>query len=279
MAKVISPSKQKPWEPIPDGIVTNVRIAQNVVAAYNTGHPEFCEYGEPREEVVSICGSGPSLADTYKSLRGDIWACNDAHNFLLDHGVVPKYAMVWDPQGPEVPGCPAYCFRETHPDVTYLIASMCDPAVFEKVKNNKVLIWHPDLGETVPILDWLKGCGSKARVAVGGMTSGAVGRSMQFAYEMGYRKMEVHGTDGSTRNGYIHFDELECDRNQEIIDAKCFGRQFFTTPQMYRQAQEFPPLMEGLVNVNKADVRIHGDGLIPWVAAVFGWHVNSPRAA
>lgn len=290
----ISECQQIEWNI--NSICSDAEIAHNVMRALETGFPEFCEQEPPNDRVVSICGSAPSLADTCKDITGDVWACNDAGWKLLDEGVVPKYWMIWDPQSPPAPGSPYYCLRKLHKDTTYLVASMCSPAVFERLRDYNVIIWHPYLGDMIPMEAWLAGWESPCRqlvgfdievpgydAGVGRGTSAAVTRSCQFAPLMGYRTLHLHGADSSCKEGLIHFEDLESDRNgaQQLFsvwvgttDLPLSRKPFVTTGQMYRQLEEFIPLVKSLM-AEGVTVKVHGSGAIPWLAMLKGWHVNN----
>lgn len=279
-----SPAERKHCETQLRTICTDYRIAKNIAYALNTGFPEFAEIAPAHDRIVSICGSSPSLKDTYRNLAGDIWACNDAGWFLIDRGIVPKYVMVWDPQPLVVD-----CLRRTHPDTIYLVASICDPSVFDLLKNRNVVIWHPWMGDALPMDDWLVGYEAKSRLLVGfGLaipgfppdevvgTSAAVTRSMQFAPLMGYRNMELHGVDSSCENGVVHFEDLAIDKDQWRQAGHIYYRTFLSTPQMNRQIREFEPLVEALM-AKDCKIQVHGpmSAAIPWIAIARGWHVNS----
>jgi hypothetical protein len=274
-------------------ICTDYQIAQNIAYALNTGAPEFTEIVPAHDRTVSICGSAPSLKQTYKHLTGDIWACNDAGWFLIERGIIPRYVMVWDPQPLVVD-----CLRVTHPDVTYLVASMCDPSVFDhlKARGCKFIIWHPWMGNALPMIEWLIGFETKSRLLIGeGLsisgippetvvgTSAAVTRSAQFAPLMGYRDIHLHGIDSSCESGVVHFDDLAVDHDQlrvavgvGVKDVPGSKRPYLTTPQMRRQIKEFVPLVNSL-REKGCKITVHGSGAIPWLAMLKGWHINSVR--
>jgi hypothetical protein len=185
-----------------------------------------------------------------------------------------------------------------HKDTTFLVCSMCDPAVFDKLEGYKVIVWHPYLGDSVPIMDWLTGAESPCKQLVGFTmdipsrpgkeqhgTSCAVTRSAQFAPLMGYRNLHLHGADSSCEDGKLHFTVLETDwtagRRLEyfgcwvgVDDVPASKKPFVTTGQMFRQIEEFIPLVNAL---NKAGVKVkvHGTGAIPWLAMLKGWHANN----
>lgn len=275
-------------------ICTDYRIASNIAYALNTGAPEFADIDPGAHgRTVSICGSAPSLKQTWRNLAGDVWACNDAGWFLLDQGIVPRYVMVWDPQPLVVD-----CLRRTDHRVLYLVASMCDPSVFDLLQERgcNFMIWHPWMGDALPMIEWLAGFETKSRLLIGeGLqipghppdevvgTSAAVTRSAQFAPLMGYRDIHLHGIDSSCEAGVVHFDDLEIDREQMRVamrvglkDVPGSKRPFVTTPQMRRQIKEFIPLVNSL-HAKGCRVTVHGNGAIPWLAMLKGWHANSVR--
>jgi hypothetical protein len=273
-------AEQQEWNMQARTICSDVVIARNIGYALHRGFPEFSEIVPAHDRTVSICGSAPSLKWTLGDLTGDIWACNDAGWFLIEHGITPKYVMVWDPQPLVID-----CLRRTHPDSIYLVASMCDPLVFDMLEQRgcQVMIWHPWFGDSLPISAWLGAFNAKSSLLVGfGLptkdptevmgTSAAVTRSMQFAPMMGYRRMHVFGADSSCEAGVVHFDDLAIDKDQYREDVTIFGKTFISTPQMIRQIREFDSLMKMLI-ADGCKITIHGNGAIPWIAMLRGWHV------
>ncbi len=53
----------------PDKAMANIRHALSLP------YPWLHRAERPKGKTVSICGAGPSLADTYKDLSGDVMAC------------------------------------------------------------------------------------------------------------------------------------------------------------------------------------------------------------
>lgn len=227
------------------------QTAQNL----KRGLPELTTVAIPsrfRRRVASMCGAGPSLMDNLPALAGDVMAANAAIGALLDAGIVPRYAMIWDAT-PEmvryvdlVPGC------------TWLIASRVHPGVIERLLDfhQDILLWHT--ATTDPELQAIYG---PDRLQVFG-GSQAVTRGVFLLGALGYRDLHIFGADSSF-TGATHVDGGLRDEAHHEIVAVVEGRPFRTTTWMLLQAQQWvdtilPELIAGGVRVT-----MHGDGLLP----------------
>lgn len=200
----------------------------NAVVSLSLGLPRFAgllEAGRGKKCAAALVSGGPSLASQLDLVRtfDIIIACGSAHDYLIEHGIIPTHCAIFDP-GPHH----AAVYRRPHPDVRYLISSTCDPAVFKKFERFAVFLWHPfdDLPETL--------YGGEPRI--GGGSSVSL-RAIALAHCMGYREQHLFGFDCS-------FDDAEhaYPYNQDRpppIEVNLEGRQFRTTPALLQQAQEF----------------------------------------
>lgn len=236
---------------------TNELLQENILATFNRGYetlkPETCS-GD-----ISIVGSGPSLAWTYKDLTGDVMACNGAHDFLVSKGILPKYAMMWD-ANPIMAGM----ITPQH-GVTYLLASRCHPSVFEKLRNYHVLVWHALGDEMLPEL-CAKHC-KTTELAIAGGSSGVL-RAIYVALTMGYKgAVHLFGIDSSYADEDTHISGSLVP--QQTIRIRVNGRWFKTTPWLAAQGEQF----KVMVSIIKKEVKklvVHGHGLIPFTATFLG---------
>ena len=217
----------------------------------------------PHDRELSICGFGPSLRETYTKLSGDVWACNGAHNWLIEQGVIPKYAMFWD--AAEV----VKEFINPHPDVIYLVASRCHEAVFETLDGFNVYVWHA-AGD--PGIDDLL-CEYRIAEPMHGHGSAAVTTSMMLASNLGYRRMNAFGADASFPDGEdTHARKSVVPEEHLIIYVD--GRRFNSTSWLAGQVEDFKQI-GALLKAQGCTIEFYGDGLLPHVARINGFTVNT----
>jgi hypothetical protein len=84
-------------------------------------------------KTVTIVGAGPSLRDHHADIlpAHDVWACNSALPYLVDHGLPVTHGFTVD-QGQEMMGPREW---ERTFDVTYLLASTVHPDVTRHLKS------------------------------------------------------------------------------------------------------------------------------------------------
>jgi hypothetical protein len=142
-----------------------------------------------RAGQLAIVASGPSVRDYLDELRtwpGEIWAINGAYDYLLDEGIVPHGFFAIDP----LPGLADYVQR-ARPETTFLVASTCDPSVFEALEGSKVKIFHPYADDVT----YPEGAGM-----IGGGTT-SVTRAPYLALVEGWRDIVLFGCDSSYQGG------------------------------------------------------------------------------
>lgn len=123
-------------------IIPKKQLAQNISVNLDRDVPRFYNrpnFGACRYESVAIVGAGPSLRDTIDQLRefDNILVCGSAHDFVVRAGIIPTYALVSD-GGKEDKGNLSLPQKGT----IYLIASQCDPGLFDHLADYKVEMWH-----------------------------------------------------------------------------------------------------------------------------------------
>jgi hypothetical protein len=203
---------------------------------------------------LSICGFGPSLADTWQDISGEVMTTSGAHDFLIERGVVPKYHGEMDARAHKV-----NFVRNSHPDVTYYIASHCHPTMFETLleAGRKVVMWHSltddDANKQIAMLELLE---PGTRLMAGGTNVGM--RSIIVARELNYTRFELHGLDccyrGTKQWAGEHFT-----KKQHPVKVEVEGRIFETSDLMMQSTDDFFNQLRILENCS---FRIHGDGLL-----------------
>lgn len=232
-------------------------IAANLEATMWRGYRTFS--ADVASGPITIVGAGPSLASTYRRINGDIIACNSAHDFLIEHGIVPKYAMMWD-ANPVMEK-----MVRPHPGVKYLIASRCHESVFRKFVGHDVTVWHA-MGDTQ--LNLILGRYKKHELIVNGGTTSAT-RAMFLAMAMGYKgPMSLHGVDGSyADDGETHVSGSVV--AQAKMQISVCGQKFIVAPWMALQGEDFKKVIPLLKEMG-AVMTFHGTGLVPYIASHLG---------
>lgn len=243
-----------------EGCATQEEMNSNVTKTIERGYVRFNEYLTSCSGKVNLCGAGPSLKTTYKGMTGDVLAVNSAIGFLLDHGVVPKFGMIWD--------AAEICenFAVPHPEVTYLIGARCHPKVFERLKDCKVIVWHAAGDHN--IVDFLAEKSIAEPLINGG--SAGVTRGMYLAVALGYRELHVHGADSSySEEGETHIrGSLVPEKNIVIHVGNHDGHKSFrTTPEWCAQIEEFK-MIYPYFRAMGINVFVEGDGMLPHVYRV-----------
>jgi uncharacterized Rossmann fold enzyme len=236
-------------------------ISANIESALMRDYIPFNELIGTKSGAVAIVGSGPSLKENWhklKKFKGDIIACNSACKFLLENGVVPQYMMCFDAD----PLIMQFVVRDTR--ITYLFASRCPPEAFNRIEGCKLVCWHAAGDEKIQ--DILEANNRMEPMVIGG--SAAVTRAMVLALPMGYKTIHIYGVDSSFANGETHISKSTT--NERHMAVKCNGRIFSTAPWMTQQAEDFKHLIPKFSNFEGIKYIVHGDGLIPHIAATLG---------
>lgn len=233
----------------------------NVQATIERGYTRLNEYLDAFSGSLSICGSGPSIAQTYQDLSGDVMAINNCLRFLLDAGIVPKFAMFWD--AAEV----VEQFAVPHPEITYLVGARCHPKVYENLKGCKIITWHA--GGDHNINDYLLERKIDEPMVNGG--SAGVTRALYLGYALGYRSFHLHGADSSySEEGATHV-------NGSVVPEKDFkiwvgnhdgNKSFRTTPEWCGQVEEIKLIYPMFSTMLNCPIKVHGTGLLPYVCRI-----------
>lgn len=205
---------------------------------------------------ILICFA-PSLNQTWrmaideaKYTGGAVVTCSGSHDFMIKKKLVPHYHVEIDPRE-------AKCgiLKAPHEDVTYLMASTVAPKWFDKLKDNRVILWHSMNGEESARIFELE---PDAQLVAGGACVGL--RSISLFYALGYRTFSIYGFDCSFKND----DQIWAGARPKIskhpaVEVKCGDRVFKTSPLLRAYAMQFMDMMR---QVPDAQFYVHGDGLL-----------------
>lgn len=209
-----------------------------------------------------IVGGGPSLEDTKgailwrKSIGQTIWALNGSADWLRSLGVIPDYHAIVDARPDNV-----RFVKRTSPQTAYLVASQCDPSMFEALDGCGIMLWHSPADGVQELLE-----GETVRpvhLIGGGSTVGLC--AIVLAFALGYRKIHLYGFDSSYRDDAHHAYSQSLNDGDLVIDVLAGNRRFRGSPWMVQQAEEFCPLALDLANQG-AIITVAGDGLLPCLA-------------
>jgi uncharacterized Rossmann fold enzyme len=259
--------------PAADGVnVTDEVIRANVLSAIARDLPWFTGHPAHKDTAVICCG-GPSLRESLENIRfrkrhgGRIISVNNTLSFLLENGIKPDSHVMLDAR-PEN----AAFVREPPQGVRYLIASQCDPSVFDALADQNVLVWHNMSVGMEPlfephVLAMMRGDeGAKPMVLVPG--GGTVGlRAICLAWLSGYRKIHVYGMDGSFRDNAHHAYPQALNDGDRPLEVQLGpnSKRYRCAPWMVRQAHEFHDAYTQL-STEGVSIVVHGEGLIPDMA-------------
>ena len=208
--------------------------------------------GEVTQEPIAIVCFGPSLRTTRREIRHftKIMTCSGAHDYLIEHGLVPNWHVEGDPRPHK-----AVFVKHPHRRVQYLIASSCHPKLFQALKGRDIRIWHTLMKAEdlltlnhYPPGDW---------VLTGGTNMGM--RMLVVARLLGFVNQHVFGMDCSaeeTMHGGYHPNEPP---KTKYVEVKVGDRVFQTTKLFLCYAKQF---FHEAIQLPDVHITLHGDGLL-----------------
>jgi hypothetical protein len=227
------------------------KVRANIASARARGLPrlhQLTDYGKFKGVPLAIVAGGPSLDSTLDELRAldcPIMVCGSAHDAVMERGFVPQYAAFCDAHVST-----ADFIRHADHRCTYLVASGCDPIVFDHLKDHRVVLWHNNQGD----MDCL---GDEAPFAINGGCTITL-RAISIAIMLGYMDLHFFGLDSSFKDKQYAY---EGNPDAEIIiNARAGDRVFLTQPCWLAQATHFAEMYRNMSHLFTPTV--HGDGLI-----------------
>jgi uncharacterized Rossmann fold enzyme len=206
-------------------------LFQNMENAVARGYPQVLRQESPKDGVIALVASGPSVAGQINVIREMskttlIVAIKDAHDWLIDNGVIPDYALAIDPQKHRI------SFYKPNTGVEYMIASQCHKAMFDNLEGQKVTIWHPYVmkGQDRPKNSLLIG---------GGTTSGL--RAISLFYVLGWRHFALFGFDSCLTGDTLRINGSGLKEGEPLTEVRIDqdGETFYCNPSMALQAEHF----------------------------------------
>ena len=203
-------------------------IAANIVRTVPRFHHQFL--GICRHMPIAICGGAPSLKNYIEKIKTfpAIMSCGSTHDYLMQNGIVPHWALSVDPQENTVK-----YFQHKNPNTTYLLASQSHPNMFDWLSDCPVIMWNfqgqvdneKEVFHGEPVSNW--GCMSGIN-------------AIQMALLLGYQEHHYFGFDCNV-TGVVHAYPLEEWETKEINDARTIAaigepgeeQLFFSTTTAY----------------------------------------------
>jgi hypothetical protein len=183
-----------------------------------------------REETASIVGYGPSLAETWDQVTWPIFTVSGAHDFLVERGKIPDWHVECDGRDHKTKH-----LTKPRLETAYLIASICNPRVWEQLRGFNVEYWHNCNGQHV--VDWIGKNDDGSILVAGGSVVGLT--AIHIAGILGFRKFKLFGFDGNFWKGSRHAGP-HYGPPQKVIERN--GWQ--TSPQMSNACDELLWLMK-----------------------------------
>lgn len=234
------------------------QIKINIDKSRDLSIPAVFDMKEWREgKPVAVVGGGPSLKDTIEELKtfDTIIACGSVHDYLVENGVRPTYCVIVDPD----PLVVTYLQNIYHIDnrCKYLVASQCDPSVFEYLKYNNIYIWHAGGNDSY--------FQPNEMVIGGGCTVGT--RAIVLAMSFGYKNIHLFGMDTCLDETDEHhaykFQNEEIETIGDIYEIaldNASGKKFKLAGYMLGQLFDLKNILATCAS--RLQLTVHGGGLI-----------------
>jgi hypothetical protein len=193
-------------------VVPYAQMSRNIEHAHTLGFPVLGDVARAMRGPLAIVGGGPSVREHLKELKswqGDIWGVNGACKWLRNHGVNSTFFSV--DALPEAA-------KHAHGAARAVVATQCDPALFEALGNAEVDLFYNAYGET-------QASGASSTTA-----------TPTIAVRSGYGPITYFGCESSYQRGQTHAYHDE-PRVHEMI-VRCGGADYLTSPDFYYQAME-----------------------------------------
>lgn len=201
-----------------------------MLAALREGYARLAPQPMDDTARLSIACYGPSLKETWQDLQHPILCVSGALKFLVARGIVPDYYVAMDPRMDAVEAITPPIFG-----VRYLMASCCHPKSWTVLLGHDVILWHAVSHKGITD-HWLTKIDPEHPPIQTGSHVGL--GAIQVGGLLGYRHFEIHGMDGSCRNGTRHAGPHPSAKQKDDIVWPVHGQQYQTTKVMANGVQE-----------------------------------------
>src|SRR3972149_792273 len=174
--------------------VTHQAEIRQIETCMARGYPRI-QIGKLRDDWVSIVGFGPSLTETWTEITQPCITVGGAHDFLIEQGIIPTWHAECDGREHKTKH-----LEHPHPDVTYLMATICNPRMWDQLQGQKVLTWHNANGKHV--VEWIGANDPGGVLLAGGSVIGLT--AIHLGGFLGFRRFRLFGFDGNFRGESRH---------------------------------------------------------------------------
>jgi hypothetical protein len=206
-----------------------------------------------KDETLCVVGYGPSLEDTWSEITHPCVTVSGAHDFLVSRGFNPDFHVECDGRDHKTKH-----LENPTDETTYLIASICNPKMWEQLRGKKVEIWHNANGQHV--VEWIGKNDPGGILVAGGSVVGL--SAIHILGIKGYRRFRCFGFDGNFRLGKRHAGE-HYGPPQRLMERNGWK----TTPQMSNACDEFINLSQN----EEISLEVVGKSLLADLMQVTRW--------
>lgn len=225
-------------------------VRPNVVSALARNLPEPSAALCSHDGHFVVVGSGPSLPDFVEEIRKErelgrpICSVKGSHDFLCKNGIEPDLFLSVEPK------LRTEQVQLANDHTVYLIASRCDPGMFDFLSGRKLMCWHSwSNNENWPEL--------KGKQLIGGGTTSGL-RAVTFGYVQGFRNFILYGMDSCLADDK-KTKRFTGEEAGMVVDRIVNGKTFYCNGAMALQADEFQQYYKTMPDIH---FDIKGRGLL-----------------
>ena len=219
--------------------------------------PQVYPYDVSDAQCVIVCG-GPSVRHSVEAITQHyeqghcIVAVNGTYKRLQENGIIPTVFIMLD-------GRPENIEFISHPIMTcrHLIATQCDPSIFEALADYSVTMWHGGSCEEEQKLLHEYYLGRFFMVS-GGTT--VTIKALSLMRLLGFQFYDIYGFDSCWEGELHHGFAQPMNDKDKLAKVDCAGRTYMCSPWHVRQAKDFLNNIRQRGHLYK--MRVHGPGLI-----------------
>lgn len=197
-----------PIEEINNNIRANIQLGRKFI------HDMASFKWNKGDTKIALIGGGPSVKDYLKEIQqfdGITVACGSVYDYLVDNNIIPTFCVLCDPDTITL----NYISKASGGTI-FLVATQCNPNIFEKLKFHAVYVWHcfndneKELREIDP----------NYKAVGGGCTVGL--RALSIAVILGYSNIHFYGFDSCLEDEQHHAYDFSTDDESvgEIYEVK-----------------------------------------------------------
>lgn len=213
------------------------------------GLPELYPVPFGHDGNFVLVGSGCSVTDYVEEIRADkeagkvICAIKGSHDWLMENDITPDVFVSVEPRDR------SYQLKHANDETIYLLASRCNPKVFDALEGKNVVLWHSWSDE--------EECKAfEGKIGIGGGTTSGL-RAINIGYILGFRKFKLYGFDSCLSEDKKR-KRFTGEEPGAVIDVTVGGRTFWCTYALAQQANDF----QQVYKVMDVSIESVGDGLI-----------------